>query len=87
MLGGAGGRGRQGPTLTPANPAGCQATLQNPIKPTSTKTTGTLGSQILVTVTLAGAVPCRPQAASLQTYPASSKAGAEVPHTRKGRVI
>lgn len=40
-------------------------TLQRPTKPTSTRTTSTLGSQILVTVTLGGAVPYRPQAGLL----------------------
>lgn len=43
----------------------CQAALQSPIKPTCTRTTSSLGSQILVTVTLGGAVPYRPQAALL----------------------
>lgn len=64
----------------------CHAVLQSPIKARSKRITGALESQILVTVTLAGAVPCRPQAGSLQTYPASSKAGAQVPYTLKGHV-
>lgn len=64
----------------------CQVTPQSPIKPTSKRSTGTLGSQILATVTLAGAVPCRPQAGSLQTYPASSKSRAQLPCTHKGHV-
>lgn len=65
----------------------CQAALPSPVKPTSRRTTVALGSQVLVTVTPAGAVPCRPQAGLLQAYSASQKAGAQVPYTLKGHVI
>lgn len=37
-------------------------------------------------MTPVGAVPCRTQAGSLQTYPASSKAVAQMPHTLEGHV-
>lgn len=63
----------------------CQATLQSPVKPTR-RTTSTLGCQFLVIVTLAGAVPCRPQPGPLQTYPVPPKAVAQVPHPLEGHV-